>query len=74
MRVAHVPDWLIETARMLGAVTVPLMLLSLGHALALIPSGGVRDGAKVAAIRLPGWPPDCSWCGRWTWRPSWPAR
>lgn len=54
MRVAHVPvpDWLIETARMLGAVTVPLMLLSLGHALALIPSGGVRDGAKVAAIRL----------------------
>ena len=50
MRVAHVPvpDWLIETARMLGAVTVPLMLLSLGHALALIPSGGVRDGAKVA--------------------------
>ena len=54
MRVAHVPvpDWLIETARMLGAVTVPLMLLSLGHALALIPSGGVRDGVKVAAIRL----------------------
>ena len=73
MRVAHVPvpDWLIETARMLGAVTVPLMLLSLGHALALIPSGGVRDGAKVAAIRLiTGWPSDCSWCGRWTWRPS----
>ena len=60
MRVAHVPvpDWLIETARMLGAVTVPLMLLSLGHALALIPSGGVRDGVKVAAIRLiTGWPP-----------------
>ena len=48
MRVAHVPvpDWLIETARMLGAVTVPLMLLSLGHALALIPSGGVRDGVR----------------------------
>ena len=64
MRVAHVPvpDWLIETARMLGAVTVPLMLLSLGHALALIPSGGVRDGVKVAAIRLiTGWPPGCSW-------------
>jgi len=31
---------------------VPLMLLSLGHALALIPSNGVRDGAKVGAIRL----------------------
>lgn len=47
-----VPAWVIETARMLGAVTVPLMLLSLGHALALIPSTGLRDGAKVAAIRL----------------------
>ena len=77
MRVAHVPvpDWLIETARMLGAVTVPLMLLSLGHALALIPSGGVRDGARWRPSAWPrGWPPDCSWCGRWTWRPSWPAR
>ena len=49
-----VPAWIIETARMLGAVTVPLMLLSLGHALALIPSNGVRDGAKVGAIRLVG--------------------
>jgi len=47
-----VPAWIIETARMLGAVTVPLMLLSLGHALALIPSNGMRDGAKVGAIRL----------------------
>ncbi len=54
MRVLHVPvpEWLIETTRMLGAVTVPLMLLSLGHALALIPANGLRDGAKVAAIRL----------------------
>ena len=52
MRMLHipVPAWLIETARMLGAVTV--MLLSLGHALALIPANGVRDGAKVAAMRL----------------------
>lgn len=47
-----VPAWLIETTRMLGAVTVPLMLLSLGHALALIPANGLRDGAKVAAMRL----------------------
>lgn len=47
-----VPAWIVETSRMLGAVTVPLMLLSLGHALALIPSGGLRDGAKVAVIRL----------------------
>ncbi|MBB1597535.1 AEC family transporter [Achromobacter sp. UMC46] len=54
LRMLHipVPEWVVETARMLGAVTVPLMLLSLGHALALIPSNGLRDGAKVAAIRL----------------------
>ncbi|MGB3431308.1 AEC family transporter [Achromobacter sp.] len=54
LRLMHVPvpEWVIETSRMLGAVTVPLMLLSLGHALALIPSNGLRDGAKVAAIRL----------------------
>ena len=54
LRMLHipVPEWLIETARMLGAVTVPLMLLSLGHALALIPSNGLRDGAKVGTIRL----------------------
>ncbi len=47
-----VPAWVLETARMLGAVTVPLMLLSLGHALALIPSTGLRTGAVVGAIRL----------------------
>ncbi|MGV2865783.1 AEC family transporter [Achromobacter sp. ESBL13] len=54
LRLLHVPvpAWVIDTAHMLGAVTVPLMLLSLGHALALIPSNGLRDGAKVAAIRL----------------------
>ena len=54
LRMLHVPvpDWIVETARMLGAVTVPLMLLSLGHALALIPSGGLRNGAKVAVMRL----------------------
>ncbi|WP_246766849.1 AEC family transporter, partial [Bordetella pertussis] len=39
-------------SRMLGAVTVPLMLLSLGHALALIPANGMRAGAVVAALRL----------------------
>lgn len=54
LRMLHVPvpDWIVETSRMLGAVTVPLMLLSLGHALALIPSGGLRNGAKVAVMRL----------------------
>jgi len=47
-----VPVWVIDTARMLGAVTVPLMLLSLGHALALIPSGGLRVGAGLGVMRL----------------------
>ena len=47
-----VPDWLVETARMLGVMTVPLMLLSLGHALALIPYSGVRSGAVVGIMRL----------------------
>ncbi|OZI47447.1 hypothetical protein CEK29_01485 [Bordetella genomosp. 5] len=47
-----VPGWVIETASMLGAVTVPLMLLSLGHALALIPSSGLRTGAVVGMMRL----------------------
>src|SRR5690606_19763067 len=47
-----VPDWLVATSRMLGAVTVPLMLLSLGHALALIPANGMRAGAVVAGLRL----------------------
>src|SRR5690606_23388457 len=47
-----VPQWAIDTCRMLGGVTVPLMLLSLGHALALIPSGGLRMGSVLAALRL----------------------
>ncbi len=47
-----VPGWTIETSRMLGAVTVPLMLISLGHALAIIPSKGLRGGTVVAGLRL----------------------
>ncbi|MBJ7263482.1 MAG: AEC family transporter [Burkholderiaceae bacterium] len=47
-----VPDVLLETAGMLGACTVPLMLLSLGHALALIPRTSLRAGAVVGVIRL----------------------
>lgn len=48
-----VPHWVLKSADMLGSVTVPMMLLSLGHALALIPSHGLRTGAILAAIRLP---------------------
>lgn len=54
LRFLHVPvpDWIVETSRMLGMMTVPLMLLSLGHALALIPFSSVRRGAVVGVIRL----------------------
>lgn len=47
-----VPEGVMQVAEMLGAVTVPLMLLSLGHALALIPATSLRAGAVVGAIRL----------------------
>jgi len=47
-----VPAFVMEMAAMLGAMTVPLMLLSLGHALALIPSTSLRAGAVVGVIRL----------------------
>jgi len=46
------PGWILESAHLLGSLTVPLMLLSLGHALALIPSSGLKLGAGVAALRL----------------------
>ena len=47
-----VPVWLLDMTRILGAVTVPLMLISLGHALALIPTNSLRTGAVVGTIRL----------------------
>lgn len=49
-----IPMWVLESARLLGSVTVPLMLLSLGHALAMIPSSGLRTGAVVGLLRLAG--------------------
>ncbi|WP_345251985.1 AEC family transporter [Pigmentiphaga soli] len=46
------PQWILDTTDLVGSMTVPLMLLSLGHALALIPSDGLRAGAKISAMRL----------------------
>lgn len=46
------PQWIMKSAQMLGSMTVPLMLLGLGHALALIPAAGLKQGAIVSAIRL----------------------
>ena len=46
------PSFLLQTADMLGVMTVPLMLLSLGHALALIPATSLRTGAIMGLTRL----------------------
>lgn len=46
------PEWLLESTRLLGTLTVPLMLVSLGYALSSIPASGLRGGSVVAALRL----------------------
>ncbi|CAK7060199.1 AEC family transporter [Kerstersia gyiorum] len=48
------PDWSLESARLLGSLAVPLMLLSLGHALSQIPASGLRAGSLMAGMRLIG--------------------
>lgn len=47
-----VPGWLLESTRMLGSLTIPLMLISLGHTLVTISHGSIRDGLILGAIRL----------------------
>lgn len=46
------PGPVIESARLVGSLAVPLMLLSLGHALASVSRAGIRQGALLGAIRL----------------------
>jgi hypothetical protein len=46
------PQWIMDSAAMLGSLTVPLLLLSLGHALALIPRAGLQMGSVVGGLRL----------------------
>lgn len=46
------PSWAMESAALVGSLTVPLMLISLGYALAFIPVGGLRAGSSVAVMRL----------------------
>lgn len=48
----ELPSWVLESAELVGSLTVPLMLISLGAALAYIPASGVRAGSYVAALRL----------------------
>lgn len=46
------PSWAMDSAALVGSLTVPLMLISLGYALAFIPAGGIRAGSSVAVMRL----------------------
>lgn len=46
------PAWVLESSALLGSLAVPMMLLSLGHALSSIPSSGLRHGGLLAGLRL----------------------
>lgn len=46
------PTWVVDSAALLGSITIPLMLISLGYALSAIPASGVRAGSAVAVMRL----------------------
>ncbi|GAA5232814.1 AEC family transporter [Verticiella sediminum] len=47
-----VPAWMLESMELLGRLTVPLMLFSLGYALSAIPASGMRAGGAIAVMRL----------------------
>jgi hypothetical protein len=46
------PAPLLESARLVGSLAVPLMLLNLGYALATVTRTGIRKGAVLGALRL----------------------
>lgn len=46
------PAWALDSAALLGSLTVPLMLISLGYALAAIPASGIRSGSVIGGLRL----------------------
>lgn len=54
LRVADyaLPDWLGKGIEMLGAASIPLMLMSLGHALGSLPLRGIWRAAPLALGRL----------------------
>lgn len=54
LRVAQMdlPQPVLESARLIGSLSVPLMLLSLGHALVTVNRTGLRRGCVVGVIRL----------------------
>lgn len=46
------PLWLLDSALLLGSLAVPLMLLTLGHALSQLPRSGLKAGSLVATTRF----------------------
>jgi predicted permease len=46
------PVPVLDSARLVGSMTVPLMLLSLGYALMTVSHGGLRLGARLGLTRL----------------------
>ncbi len=45
------PDWSLDSAKLLGSMAVPLMLVTLGHTLSQLPRSGFQAGAGVAVAR-----------------------
>ena len=54
LRLADIPapGWIIESTRLLGSLTIPLMLLSLGHTLVTISTHSIKDGFVLGMMRL----------------------
>lgn len=46
------PEWVNATAQLLGGMTIPLMLLTLGVSLARLQIGGLRRSLLLAVLRL----------------------
>lgn len=47
-----VPEWTLNGLGLIGSITVPLMLFSLGYSLANISSEGMQSGSFMAILRL----------------------
>ena len=48
----HVPEWLGNTTKLVGGITIPLMLLLLGVSLSRIGWGTARRSGALAALRI----------------------
>ena len=48
----HVPDWIANTTKLVGGITLPLMLLLLGVSLSRIGWGTARRSGALAALRI----------------------